>query len=307
MSGFSQTCVVRGRPGRFVLVLVAEGLETCIVRAVGEANGKEELVKTSDVSDIQSRSATTSKPIQVASPETSLFRECLEELRRQSGAHAKWESMQSLLLQFAFTRMRETPGGYEGEVFKDRDNRKYPDLKKEEHYVANLFHEARQNNHGLLMIGDEEYWLLGFEWPNQGGNAEKKRRADLVGMKLDGGLVIFECKLGANADPPAIAFAEGLDYASHLVRSDNAAKIAAGFRKWRNKRGQLIPTSFAGVVPKDNVAVSVILLAEDQYYEKHKESMTSIPTSYAGIAVSMGMAVCDFLSPTASWYHRTTS
>jgi hypothetical protein len=195
--------------------------------------------------------------------------------------------------------MRDTTGGYKGEVFVERDHKTYPECSKEEHFVAHLFHEVRSTQGGVLRVDDDSFWLLGFEWPNQGGNAEKKRRADLVALNVSGGLVVFECKLATNSDPPAIAFAEGLDYASHLMRPGNAAKIQAGFARWRAK--QIVSELFNDVAPDRNEPMEVVLLAPREYYEKH-ERLVPASTRLSDHVVRLRMATCGFRTPVAHWW-----
>jgi hypothetical protein len=298
MAKLSRTCRVDGREGRFYLV--RRGPKNCRVRAIDDPKAESVLVPTHRVQDIQ-QSATATPQTKVPNPQTSLFRVCLERLRDEHGSSASWELFQAILLEAAFARMRDTSGGYKGEVFVERDTKTYPECSKEEHFVANLFHEARANQGRVLRVDDDSFWLLGFEWPNQGGDAEKKRRADLVGLNESGGLVVFECKLAANSDPPAIAFAEGLDYASHLMRQGNAARIQAGFASWRAK--QTVPDSFIDVAPDRNEPMDVVLLAPREYYEKHN-MLVPASTRLSDRVVRLRMATCDFRTPVGHWWPR---
>lgn len=130
------------------------------------------------------------------------FREWIGSLRNLRGNHPHWPTLLGLVLDQVFQNQRTIPKGYQEEVFIDRDNEVPHERQDEKWLVKTLYRYCLTNHEGLLRLGDEEILLLGWEWPTQGGNAERGCRADLVGMTREGGLVFFECKNEGNGDPP---------------------------------------------------------------------------------------------------------
>jgi hypothetical protein len=120
--------------------------------------------------------------------------------------------------------------------------------------VKALYHTCRTNSSRCLWIGGQRYWLLGYEWPNQ--EKEKGRRADLVGLSEQGGLVVFECKRGAGGYSPIAAVLEGLDYLACLTSERNFLRIQETVNLWRNKEGFGLEKRFVQVPPSiDQVQV----------------------------------------------------
>src|SRR5207249_10230376 len=107
------------------------------------------------------------------------------------------------------------------------------------------------------------YWLLGYEWPNQG--SEAGRRADLVGLTPQGGLAVFECKV-VNRDTPFTAVLEGLDYLTCLTSEPNFQKIQSSFAEWTRKPGKIVPEGFVDVRPDRTQEHEVIVLAPKEYF-----------------------------------------
>jgi hypothetical protein len=54
-------------------------------------------------------------------------------------------------------------------VFKDRDaDDPAAAVLPEKKAVKELYHRCRTEAGGVFRIGTEPFWLLGYEWPNQG-------------------------------------------------------------------------------------------------------------------------------------------
>ena len=135
------------------------------------------------------------------------FRIWLEQLRNVRGHRPLWPVLLGAALDSEFQRQRSIDESYKGDVFKNRDDHRLDEGEKEERLVAQLYRLALADD-GCLHLGSQRIWLLGFQWPTQGGVGEMGRRADLVGLTTDGGLVVFEAKR-ENGDAPIIAIAEG--------------------------------------------------------------------------------------------------
>ncbi len=307
MAKYSRSCSVKGRDGRYYLI--KESTKNCRVLKIGASEHESELVESTLVEDIQPVSTIQSRTTgsQFGGNDANLFRLCHEDLKATVPGNASWDWFVWFAINNAFSLMRDAPGAYKGDVFKDRDELRYPNCTQEEHWVANLFHTAREKTDGVLEINDEPIWLLGFQWPNQA--EERGRRADLVGITLEGGLVVFEFKLASNlAEPPAMAIPQALDYLSHLCRVDNFSKILNGFQAWRNKPGQIAPEYFKSILPDRDQRPMAVVLAPQQYYDHHLKNTgwpkyLEMPThGPERLGVRMKLAVCDFSQPAAKWF-----
>lgn len=190
------------------------------------------------------------------------FRILLTELREVTGKRPLWPILLGAILCEKFEHERRVEEGYSGPVFINRDAHKLTAGEREERLVANLYREA-QHNGGCVSFENEKIWLLGYQWPTQGGLREKGRRADLVGLMSDGSLCVFEAKR-ASGDAPMIAIVEGLDYLACLLRSKNFDKIQAGFRNWRLNRNP--PEGFEGLVPRSDKIPTLMILAPEAYF-----------------------------------------
>ena len=238
------------------------------------------------------------------------FRTWTEGLREVRGDQPNWPWLLGMALDDEFRRQRESADGYAKEVFIDRDEHPHQEGATERRMVAQLYHVCSRENQGCLVIGDEPFWLLGYEWPNQGGDAEKGRRADLVGLGRDGGIVVFECKRANNNDPPLTALIEGLDYLSCLLCRSNFEKIIAGFDRWKAKPQKVVPRGFSGTTPREDARASMIVLAPETYFvdlfsrSKRGEGWKDIARVGGEFATSfkVGLAASDFTSPQASWF-----
>jgi hypothetical protein len=204
-------------------------------------------------------------------PVKTSFREMMEHLNSPRGDTPEWPLLLRELLQAEFCRQRTSGHCYAGEVFKDRDNEDPTSASApEKRKVRDLYHACRIKTNGCLHIGDTPYWLLGYEWPNQG--REKGRRADLVGLTMDGGLVVFECKVDGNSYGPFAAILEGLDYLACLTSEANFEKIRAGFDRWRVKPANRPPPDFDDTCPDRVRRHEVIVLAPRAYFDLYRRS-----------------------------------
>lgn len=236
------------------------------------------------------------------------FREWTRQLRGIRGNQPLWPWLMGAMLDAEFQRQREQRDSYQEDVFKDRDDTQPQDGDTERRLVATLYHRCRQNSNGIIRLNDEEIWLLGYEWPTQGGDREKGCRADLVGVNSLGGLVVFECKRSDNSDPPLTAVVEGLDYLACLLRGDNFQKIIAGFDAWRMKPGKIIPAGFEAVGPNSVERPMLVVLAPELYFvgrytrSKRGEGWADLAELANDVipSVRLGFASCDFEAPVAT-------
>lgn len=233
-------------------------------------------------------------------------------LTQLRGAEAELPRLLLRMLTDTYLREREAPVGYSGKVFKHREDN-YPFVAKsgtEKRLVKELFHHCRIEASRCFQIGNEPYWLLGYEWPNRGGNKEKMARADLVGLNSVGGLVVFECKRAKNAkDGPLMAVMEGLDYLSQLTTRLNFAKIEAGFGDWVVRPSTAVPKGFEKVKPIRKASHEVIVLAPPEYFACHRdkssgwELLSALPT-LPSVPLSIRFAESDFATASARWVDK---
>lgn len=231
------------------------------------------------------------------------FRLWLEQLRSTRGHRPLWPVLLGAALDAEFQRQKESSACYAGEVFIDRDSHALEDGEREERLVARLYRSALDGD-GCIALDQQRVWLLGFQWPTQGGVREKKRQADLVGMAPDGGIVVFEAKR-SDGDPPLVAIAEGLDYLACLLRPNNFAKITAGFRKKWTGSQLPVPLGFESVVPNREVRPQLVVLAPEAYFfGRQSRSIRGRDWPYLAAAgetmipsVRLVFAATDFKSP----------
>src|SRR5690606_37831471 len=134
--------------------------------------------------------------------------------------------------------------------------------KDEELLVYKLFRHVHESCHGCLNLGGEPVWLVTIQVPNQA--KQTKRCADLLGLRRDGSLIVFECKAETNRDSPMLALLEGLDYLAHLLLQENMTKLQNGFDKWRSKprsgaRTSVVPDKFKQVQMKSEARHTVVV------------------------------------------------
>jgi hypothetical protein len=200
------------------------------------------------------------------------FREWLGCLESVSGHRPLWPVLLGQALNQEFLHQRDSADSYAGSIFKDRDNHLLEDGEREERLVARLYRTAHAGDGCVDLLG-ERIWLIGFQWPTQGASAEKSRRADLVGLTAQGGLVVFEAKV-AKGTPPLHALCEGLDYLACLLRPANFSKIEAGFHSWRQNPGKVIPVGFESTQPSQTTKPKLVILAPESYFtERYARSI----------------------------------
>jgi len=241
--------------------------------------------------------------------ENTTFRTWMTQLCQPRGDQPEWPTMMVRMLEEEFVRQRAVDRRYAGQkVFIDRDD--HDPLKAtvpEKRAVYGLYHLCRKQAGRCLRIGEDPFWLLGYEWPNQG--SYRKRCADLVGLTPDGGLVVFECKLDRNSYAPLAAVFEGLDYLSCLTGEHNFERLAAGFWEWHEKLTEEdIPEGFRECEPDYSAQHSVVVLAPQGYYELYTRSQRgqgwrdlAAMRANPGPNLGIGFALSDFSTPTAQW------
>ena len=245
----------------------------------------------------------------LGAPPATSFRLWMKHLNSRHGNIPEWPWLMRELLAAEFTRQRAVGFAYARDVFKDRDQED-PTLaiSPEKRQVRDLYHQCLRKTAGLFTIDDTPYWLLGYEWPNQG--SEKGRRADLVGLNLDGGLVVFECKLDDNSYGPFAAVLEGLDYLACLTSTLNAEKIIQGFTKWSQKSEKTIPKAFHKVKPDFSRQHQVIVLATHGYFDLYRKrsgrglgwsSFAELNERNDSDPVLVRFAQTDYQSPNGIW------
>jgi hypothetical protein len=190
------------------------------------------------------------------------FRNWLEVLGNVRGNRPLWPALLGAALDAEFQRQVRSDACYARDVFKNRDNHSLEDGEREERLVARLYRAAHAID-GCVTVNGERIWLLGYQWPTQGGAREKGRRADLVGITPEGGLVVFEAKVATGA-APLIAIIEGLDYLACLLRPRNFDKILNGFDQW--KPSKRVPVGFEESLPDRHCRPTLIVTAPLTYF-----------------------------------------
>ena len=214
------------------------------------------------------------------------FRDWLEKLRKTGDdTGCPYRSYQAIHEEYL--RERETCRRYKSAVFVNRDeyvkgHKSYESMNdypwmyeiKTCFAIYDYCHNY-SGSLGILSVNDEPYWLVGVEWPTQGGNQEKGRKADLVGIRKDGGLAVFEAKRTENNDWPLTAVMEGLDYLTCLTCPTNYEKIERRFKFWFDKKEAQgkIPAGFETTKPTRDVTQAVLLLTPKRYYDEHCDSL----------------------------------
>jgi hypothetical protein len=230
----------------------------------------------------------------------------MEHLVSPRAGEPEWPWLLRELLTTEFVRWRAVGVRYAGEVFKDRDaDDPAAAVLPEKRAVKELYHRCRVEAGGVFRVGGEAFWLLGYEWPNQGN--DRGRRADLVGLNRWVGLVVFEGKLANNSYGPFAAVLEGLDYLACLTSASNFVKVQDGFARWRSKPATAVPEEFRDVSPSGTARHEVIILAPTDYYGLYSrsvrgtgwQSFASLPPTPS--VLSIRFAESDFTSPRGRW------
>ena len=274
-----------------------------MMRPLEAASGRGFRTAASD----EEAAMTDFEPVSSVAPDKTTFRVLMARLLARTGGLPEWPLVLHALLSMEFERQRDLGIAYAGEVFKDRDADD-PTLASlpEKRRVRDLFHLCHRESGGRLLIGTSAYWLLGYEWPNQGG--EKGRRADLVGLNPSGGLVVFECKLDDNSYGPFAAVLEGLDYLACLTSEANFRRIQERFSSWAKKPGRVVPSGFERTAPDRSSRPEVVVMAPAAYYGLYSRSGRGIGwnlfaewSASAPGPVAVAFAQSDFNSTAAAW------
>ena len=198
------------------------------------------------------------------------FRTWMKRLSNDNGERAEWALLLRWMLEAEFEVQQRIDRPYNGErILIDRTSHKFESATvREKRAIYGLFHHCQKESGGCLLIDDVPVWLLTYETPNQGSS--RGRRADLVGLTKDGGLVVFEGKLGKNSYPPISAVLEGLDYLSCLMSDSNFKKLISEFHELKKKLPA--PEGFEKTKPNRSACPMVIVLADSVYFKHYDKS-----------------------------------
>jgi hypothetical protein len=248
------------------------------------------------------------------------FRHWMKQLNQAAGNRVgvpEWPRLISLMLCEKHNQEVAIDRPYAGQqILIDRTSHNWEEATvPEKRAVYGLYQHCLKQSDSVLAIGDDEYLLLSYEVPNQGSH--KGRRADLVGLNKDGGLVVFEAKVAGNSYGPVAALLEGLDYLSALSGVTNIQKMQDEFTGWMTSlknAGYAIPNAFQNVSPSVESRCEVIVFATPEYFEQYDatargagwQDLSRLSTNDA--AVSMRFAKCEidaqgaFANP-VEWCH----
>jgi len=241
-------------------------------------------------------------------PAATSFRTWMNHLISPRGNEPEWPWLLREMMIAEYSRQRALNYSYASEVFKNRDaDDPTTATVAEKRKVRDLYHFCLKNHTGCFTISDTRYWLLGYEWPNQG--RDRGRRADLVGLSADGGLVVFECKL-MNSYGPFAAALEGLDYLACLTSTPNFEKIRDGFSKWRAIPTRVVPAGFESVQPDPARQHHVVVLTTNDYFKLYSQrsgrgggwgEFVRLPEARLADPVTIRFAVTDFNTEKGIW------
>jgi hypothetical protein len=207
------------------------------------------------------------------------FEDCLDSLTNRQ---VEWPQLLRYVLGKKLRDAASSGIFYKEKVFIDRDGdtAKYSKhTRTSEPILTRQFYKRVHQAGGLIDLGGDAVWPICWDVPNQGNedsNRTKSRKVDLLGLRRDGSLVVFECK-AENKNTPLFALLQGLDYLGCLLTSRNLKKLQDGFVRWRDKE-RLEQETFISKVPDDfkHVSIvatqcphSVIVLAPLAYYREH--------------------------------------
>ncbi len=272
-----------------------------------------------------------------ASPENSQFRSwfrnCLGSL---PGRTLEWPYLFRQILAEELQNLRTSDQYYGGSVFRNRDDRVHThrtrDSEDEEILVYKLYSAVHEKHQGILTLGDMPVWLFTLQVPNQGkrlSSMTKGRRADLLGLRPDGSLVLFEVKGPRNGqDSPLYGILEGLDYLGCLLTPKNLSRLNEGLQEWimDQERNEPVTSRFSSAIPDwPKLSIdpqgnhSVIVLAPKSYFDLHQVDTNGRPQDWwllsdrlttvaeADPRISLDFAVIDFKEGTAAWFEQTVA
>jgi hypothetical protein len=231
--------------------------------------------------------ATPSGPAASGAPEETFFRRLLNELIPGRGDRPDWPLVMLRFLEEEFQRPREVSYGG-GRVVIDRFSKDHDAaVSPENSKTRQLFKRCHEESHGCLTIGDDTYWLVSYENPNF--DRRSRQCADLLGLSLAGGLVVFECKL-KNPYAPLTAVVEGLDYLTCLTAEPNFDRVKEEFGELRNRHVDRVPNNFKEVSLENDNLHEVIVLGSPAYYNSFRPAHSR---SRRGNAWSDFAAACE--------------
>jgi len=194
----------------------------------------------------------------------------MNQLLQPKGDRPEWPLLLQLVFEEELKRQQDVDRIYAGKrILIPRHDHEYSSATGEKRAVYGLYHRCLETDSGRLTIGQDDYWLLSYEVPNQGD--ERMRRADLVGISESGGLVVFEGKLADNSYPPLSAVLEGLDYLACLTSESNFVKLQEDLRSFPEPVKKC-PEGFDRIEPTRSAEHTVVVLAPQGYYEKYSRS-----------------------------------
>ena len=198
------------------------------------------------------------------------FRNWMTRLCQPEGNRPEWPVLLCSMLEAELLRQQEEPRTYAGAaIIIQRTEHDFQSATGEKRAVYGLYHRCLQETGGCLTIGGDCFWLLSYEVPNQ--RSFRMRRADLVGLTAEGGLAVFECKLGNNRYGPFAAILEGLDYLACLTSELNFTRLQDDY--WKLREQLPVPDAFQAVEPTGTAQHQIIVLAPPEYYRLYDESM----------------------------------
>jgi len=225
------------------------------------------------------------------------FRSWMTRLCEPEGDRPEWPVLLCSMLQAELSRQQAVPRTYAGKtILISRIQHDYQKASGEKRAVYGLYHRCLEETGGRLTIGDNHYWLLSYEVPNQ--DNYQMRRTDLLGLNEAGGLAVFECKLGGNTYAPIAAILEGVDYLACLTSEPNFVRLQQEFWVLRNDI-EHVPEGFQDVEPTGSAQHSVIVLAPEDYYGLYCRSgrgrgwQDLNTTSWRSSTLRVGFAVAE--------------
>ena len=222
--------------------------------------------------------------------EETAFRRLLPSLIQGRSDTPDWPLVLLQFLKMEFNRPRRV--WYSGKrVLIDKDDTDHTTaVVPEKAKTRILFKTCREQTAGCLAIGRESFWLLSYEVPSFGGKSNQC--ADLLGLSVTGGLVVFECKLN-NPYAPITSVIEGLDYLSCLTAEPNMSQIQREFQEWHDKPGQIVPQEFIGVSPQPAACHEVSVLASPEYFDRYRHDPSRSRNTQRGSGWTDFAAACE--------------
>lgn len=204
----------------------------------------------------------------------SFFRQEFARLRDAQGAYPNWSPFLAESLRRDFETEVARDITYNGEVFKDRSASPAGIGNDEPALIKTLYRNIYDNCDGILTIENDDCWCISYQVPNQPG--KPKRAIDLLGVRRDGTLAIFEAKVGNMGNTPLAALLESLDYAACLFRLGNQRKFLDGFDRWRSASGRKVPDNYRNTTPDFSRKPEVIVIGDSSYFATHARTIRSV-------------------------------